>query len=63
VTKPAVIARQEILGDFVNSYEKISAEMEGIWVRVTIKTPSGQTATREIFKPETLKGKHAWPKK
>jgi len=59
-TKPAVVARQEILGDFVNSYEKIAAEMEGIWVRVTIKTPGGQTATREVFAPDTLRGKYEW---
>jgi hypothetical protein len=63
VTKPAVIARQEILGDFVNTHEKISAKVEGIWVRITIEMPSGETATREIFKPKNLRGKHTWPNK
>lgn len=61
-TKPSVIARQEILGDFVQSYEKISAELEGIWVRITIKTPGGQSAVRNVFQPKNLEGKHAWPK-
>jgi len=68
VTDPAVIGRQEITGDIVSassgsSYEKIGSALEGIWVRITLKTPDGQTATREIFEPDTLKGKHAWPKK
>jgi hypothetical protein len=66
VTSPVVVGRQEITGDIVSSgtestYEKISAEMEGIWVRVTIKMPSGQTATREVFEPESLEGKYSWP--
>ncbi len=61
-TESAVIARQEILGDFVQSYEKISAELEGVWVRITIKTPGGQTATRTVFEPDNLAGKHTWPK-
>jgi len=66
-TEPVVIARQEITGDIVSSgtgssFEKIGVELEGIWVRVTIKMPSGQTAIRDIFEPESLKGKHTWPK-
>ncbi len=61
-TEPAVIARQEILGDFVQSYEKISAVLEGVWLRITIKTPGGQTATRTVFEPDNLAGKHTWPK-
>jgi len=60
-TDTTVIGKQEILGDFVQSYEKVEVEMEGIWVRITLKTPGGQTATRTVFDPENLKGKHAWP--
>ncbi len=61
-TGSAIIARQEILGDFSTSYEKVGAELEGVWVRITIKTPGGQTATRTVFEPENLEGKYTWPK-
>ncbi len=61
-TEAAIIARQEILGDFSNAYEKVSVEIEGIWVRVIIKTAGGQTAVRTVFEPEKLEGKYTWPK-
>ena len=67
VTDPVVIGRQEITGDVYNGrtgggFEKISAELEGIWVRVIVKAPGGQKAVRELFSPDTLEGKYAWPK-
>lgn len=67
-TDPVVIARQEISGNIVSSgsgasYEKIGVELEGVWVRITIKTPGGLTATRSVFNPKNMEGKYAWPKK
>ena len=67
-TDPVVVGRQEITGDIYNGrtgggFEKIGAEVEGIWVRVTVTTPDGQKAVRELFSPDTLEGKYAWPTK
>jgi hypothetical protein len=40
--------------------ESTSGEIKGIWLRLTVSTPSGQTAVRDIYEPESLRGKYAW---
>jgi len=40
--------------------ENTEGEIEGIWLRITAKTPNGQTAVRDIYEPSSLKGKYSW---
>jgi hypothetical protein len=40
--------------------QSTSGKIYGIWVKIKLTTPSGLTATREIFDPASIEGKYTW---
>ncbi len=67
MTSSVITAVQEVSGDLSSArddsgFEKIEVELNGVGVRITIKTPGGQTAVRTIYKPKDLEGKCGWSK-
>ncbi|VGO11548.1 hypothetical protein PDESU_00093 [Pontiella desulfatans] len=63
-TEPVVLKEFEFnMSDYYvegGDPESTSGELKGIWVRLTVKTKSGQTAVRDVYEPDSIKGKYAW---
>lgn len=63
-TEPVVIHEYEYnISDYYREGgdpESTTGEIQGIWLRISVKTPGGQTAVRDIYEPSSLKGKHRW---
>ena len=61
-TKHARTVRADVNGGmdvFGEYFKKQEIVLEGIWVRVTTSV-DGETIMREVFDPDTLRGKHDW---
>ena len=40
--------------------ESTSDKLKGIWIRLSVKTASGQTIERNVFNPSSIEGKYSW---
>lgn len=40
--------------------ESTSGEIKGIWVRLRVKMKSGEDVVRDVYAPESIRGKYTW---
>ncbi len=63
-TEPVVLERHHFnTSDFYyvgGDPESTSGKINGMWMRMNLKTASGQKAVRDVFEPSNIEGRYKW---